>query len=70
MDLGARGGAPAPSGSPNGISTISCPKIALNANFYVSPLAANTDWTQGSEVRPSLHPHHRQGSSARRCLAA
>ena len=43
MDLGARGGAPAPSGSPNGISTISSPKIALNANFYVSVLAANTE---------------------------
>jgi hypothetical protein len=43
MDLGARGGAPAPSDSPNGISTISSPKIALNANFYVSPLAANTE---------------------------
>jgi hypothetical protein len=43
MDLGARGGAPAPSGSPNGISTISSPKIAFNANFYVSVSAANTE---------------------------
>ena len=32
--------------APIGISTISSPKIALNANFYVSPLAANTETTK------------------------
>ena len=35
---------PAPSDSPNG-ATLSDQKIALNANFYVSLLAANTEKT-------------------------
>ena len=42
--LGARGGGPDPSDSPNG-ATLSDQKIALNADFYVSPLAANTEKT-------------------------
>jgi len=63
--LSARGRAPAPSDSPNGVSTISSPKFALNADFYLSPLAANTETTMMDVACPrnssALHP----GSRAR-----
>ena len=44
-DCGCARRGPAPSDNPNGTTTLSDPKIGLNANFYVSPLAANTEKT-------------------------
>ena len=45
MDCGCARVAPAPSDNPDGAFTLSNRGIVLNANFYVSPLAANTEKT-------------------------
>jgi hypothetical protein len=44
-DCGCARVAPAPSDSPDGASTLSNRGIVLNAKFYVSSLAANTEKT-------------------------
>ena len=45
MDCGCARVAPAPSDNPDGAFTLSNRGIVLNANFYLSPLAVNTEKT-------------------------